>query len=95
MSIESWRAEIDDLDRHLVVLLNRRARLAIEIGRLKAATGLAAQDATREAAILSQARSANEGPLTGPAVERIFGLILRESRRAARTTVAATERGGR
>ena len=32
MNIEYWRNEIDDVDRELLQLLNRRARLAMKVG---------------------------------------------------------------
>ena len=32
MNIEYWRSEIDETDRELLRLLNRRARLAIKVG---------------------------------------------------------------
>ena len=83
MTINDRRSQIDDLDRQLLELLNRRARLAIEIGRLKAGLGLQALDPVRERAILSRACEANPGPLDGRAIERIFSQILSESRRAA------------
>ncbi len=35
MSIEDWRAKIDDVDNQLIRLLNRRARLAVEAGKAK------------------------------------------------------------
>lgn len=39
MNIEYWRTEIDEVDRELLRLLNRRARLAIKVGALKRAAG--------------------------------------------------------
>jgi chorismate mutase len=88
MTINDRRSQIDDLDRQLLELLNRRTCLAIEIGRLKAGMGLRALDPVRERAILSRAREANQGPLDGQAVDRIFRLILSESRRAAARALA-------
>jgi len=35
MDIADWRKKIDELDLHLVELLNQRARAAQEIGKLK------------------------------------------------------------
>ena len=40
MSIERWRKEIDAIDEQLVRLLNERARVACEIGRLKKELGV-------------------------------------------------------
>ncbi|MDX6502459.1 MAG: hypothetical protein QOG23_5723 [Blastocatellia bacterium] len=35
MRVEDLRIEIDDIDKALIRLLNRRARAAIEVGMLK------------------------------------------------------------
>jgi chorismate mutase len=82
MQIEDWREEIDDIDRELLRLLNRRARVAQKIGALKRAAGLPICDPDREQAVLSQAQNANEGPLDEQAVAKLFRRIIRETRRA-------------
>lgn len=81
--IENLRGEIDAIDGELLRLLNRRARLAIEIGILRRERGLSAHSSTREREILLRARRESAGPLDEPAVARLFRLIIRESRRAA------------
>ena len=79
--IEDGRAEIDRLDAELVRLLNRRVRLALEIGRLKKAAGLPVLVPGREHLIVRRAVEANEGPLDRLGVEKILQAIIRESRR--------------
>lgn len=62
--LEAVRARIDELDRMIVQLLNERAGLAIEAGRLKAAAGRPeVRDAEREREVLLRVAMANEGPL--------------------------------
>lgn len=62
--LEAVRARIDELDRTIVRLLNERAGLAIEAGRLKAAAGRPeVRDAEREREVLLRVAMANEGPL--------------------------------
>lgn len=39
MSIEKLRSQINELDQRLVELLNERARIVVEIGRLKNKAG--------------------------------------------------------
>ena len=80
MNIEYWRTEIDELDRELLRLLNRRARLAMKVGALKKAAGLPCCDPEREHAVLSDLKKANTGPLDGRAVTKLFRRIIRESR---------------
>jgi chorismate mutase/prephenate dehydratase len=58
------RARIDELDRTIVGLLNERAALAVEAGRLKAAAGRdGVRDAEREREVLVRVALANQGPL--------------------------------
>jgi chorismate mutase len=80
MNIEYWRTEIDELDRELLRLLNRRARLAMKVGALKKAAGLPCCDPERERAVLSDLQKANSGPLDSLAVTKLFRRIIRESR---------------
>ena len=81
MNIEYWRAEIDEVDSELLRLLNRRARLAAKVGRLKRASGLPLVDPDREILVLRRLQKANTGPLDQRAIAKVFGRIIRESRR--------------
>jgi chorismate mutase len=90
MTIEYWRTEIDEIDRELLRLLNRRARLALKVGALKQAAGLPCCDPDRERVVLSTLRQANTGPLDSRAVTRLFRRIIGESRRVE-THVPTTE----
>ncbi|MFN2494249.1 MAG: chorismate mutase, partial [Pyrinomonadaceae bacterium] len=59
MDIEYWRTEIDEIDRELLRLLNRRARLAMKVGALKRVAGLPCCDPDRERVVLGTLRQAN------------------------------------
>jgi chorismate mutase len=62
--LDELRAQIDEVDRAIVGLLNERARLALEAGRLKAAQGRdGVRDPEREREVLLRVAMANEGPL--------------------------------
>jgi chorismate mutase len=80
MSIEDWRAKIDDVDNKLLRLLNRRARLAVEAGKTKMNGGLPVYDDDCERNVLARACRANAGPLDERAVAKIFRRIIRETR---------------
>ena len=82
MDIEYWRTEIDEIDRELLRLLNRRARLAMKVGALKRAAGLPYCDPDRERVILRTLQQANGGPLAQHAIVKVFRRIIRESRQA-------------
>lgn len=81
MNIEYWRAEIDEVDRELLRLLNRRARLAAKVGRLKRTAGLPLNDPERERSVMRQLQQANTGPLDQRAIYKLFRRIIRESSR--------------
>ena len=81
MILNDHRRRIDDLDRELVRLLNRRAQMSIQLGQIKRETGLPLHDEAREEAIVHHAQRLNPGPLDDQALTAIFALILAESRR--------------
>ena len=80
------RRRIDRLDLRLLDLLNRRAAYALAIGRIKQRRQWPVFDAAREASVLRRVARVNTGPLSAPAVRRIFQAILRECRRRERTS---------
>jgi len=82
MNIDDWRRKIDAIDTALLHLLNLRAELALEVGKLKNEGGVALRSPRREKAILARMKSLNHGPLDGRAVEEIYQEILDQSRRA-------------
>jgi chorismate mutase/prephenate dehydratase len=63
MSIDELRNRIDEIDKQLVDLLNERARVVIEIGRLKNKTGEQIYAPDRERQILEKILKNNKGPL--------------------------------
>jgi chorismate mutase-like protein len=97
MEIGGWRAKIDAIDTTLLHLLNVRAGFALEVGRLKGASGQALRVPAREQEILSRMTSLNPGPLDTSAVEKIYQVILDESIRIqvqhglGRAEVASTQ----
>ena len=80
MTIEHWRTEIDEIDRELLRLLNRRARLAMKVGALKQNAGLPCCDTERERDVLTRLQQANAGPLDSRAIGKLFRRVIRESR---------------
>ncbi|HEX9011488.1 MAG TPA: prephenate dehydratase [Holophagaceae bacterium] len=72
------RRAIDAVDDQLLALLNRRAGLAAEVGRLKVAAAPEApfHAPKREREVLARLEAANAGPFPGPAVRIIFQEIM-------------------
>ena len=63
MSLEELRQRIDELDDQLVQLLNERARIVVEIGKLKNKTDKPVYAPDREKEIFARIAEANKGPL--------------------------------
>jgi chorismate mutase-like protein len=80
-TLEGWREGIDALDAELLRLLNRRAAIACEIARIKAASGIPAYDARREEQVLERVAAQNAGPFSDESVRAIFRGIIHETRR--------------
>jgi chorismate mutase len=80
MNIEDWRTEIDEVDKEILRLINKRARLGLEVGALKTKAGLPIYDREREQTVLENLCTENEGPLSCDAVIRIFRRVIQETR---------------
>ena len=63
MSLDELRNRIDEIDHQLVELLNERAHVVVEIGRLKSKTGGQIYAPDREKQVLEKITKANKGPL--------------------------------
>jgi len=63
MSLEELRKRIDELDQQLVQLLNERARVVVEIGKLKSKTDKPVYAPDREKEVFAKLIEANKGPL--------------------------------
>ncbi len=70
------RTQIDEVDRELLALLNRRARLACEVGEVKKKEGSVAFRPEREAQVIDGMKAANPGPLKPDSVAPIWREIM-------------------
>jgi chorismate mutase-like protein len=87
-TLDDLRDDIDRVDEVLVRMLNERARIACEIGRLKKEMGVEVYQPEREKQVLAHVRSiAAEGPLGADAIARLFERIIDEARGLERRTV--------
>lgn len=80
MTIDDLRETINQIDRELLHLFNRRAALALEIGHIKKKLGLPIYDPQREKLIFERMREDNPGPLDDAAVVRLYERVIDESR---------------
>ena len=69
--LESLRGRIDEIDRELLGLLNRRAEVAATIGTLKRAENSPAFRPEREATVIDALKLVNCGPLPTDSVAPI------------------------
>jgi chorismate mutase/prephenate dehydratase len=76
MQLQKLRKGIDGIDKKVVVLLNKRTKLATDIWRLKRKVGIGAYSPEREKEVLAKIKLANKGPLDDEALEAIYREIM-------------------
>jgi len=72
MSLEDLRKRIDDIDSKLVELLNERAKVVIDIGKLKSSTDTPIYAPDREKQVLDRIQKLNRGPLPNKCIVAIW-----------------------
>jgi chorismate mutase/prephenate dehydratase len=75
-SLSDLRSSIDQVDRELLALLNRRAALANEVGEIKRDEGSPVFRPEREAQVINGLQSGNPGPLKPDNVAHIWREIM-------------------
>lgn len=89
--LQELRAQIDPINMQILELLNRRAEVALEIGRVQQELGTGFYDPQRESEMLNALQQANEGPFSNETVKKLFSEIfhatLNLEERDARQTI--------
>lgn len=80
MKIEEYRKAIDDIDDQLLQLLNKRAKLALNIGMEKFEKRISVLAAKREKEIFERLNRLNQGPLQEQHIHEIFTAIFAASK---------------
>jgi chorismate mutase / prephenate dehydratase len=88
-SLRSLRSHIDKLDLHIVRLVNERAGLAAEIGRVKNDHSTEVFSPAREEEVYQHVIDANKGPLDESTIRAIFREIMSGSRALQRVLKVA------
>ncbi len=70
------RARIDEIDQQLIKLLNERAKVVVEIGKVKQVGNTPIYAPDREQRVLQQVRDYNKGPLPDSCVEAIWRELM-------------------
>jgi chorismate mutase/prephenate dehydratase len=73
------RTEIDAIDDELLRLLNKRADIALQVGKLKTQGDASLCDQNREREVLSRLSHKNTGPFDDQSIYEIFQRIIDES----------------
>src|SRR5690348_18121540 len=78
-ALKSLREKIDELDHKIVELLNARARIVVDIGKVKQQHGTPVYAPDREKIVLGRIREANKsvgGPLPNSCLEAIYRELM-------------------
>jgi chorismate mutase/prephenate dehydratase len=76
MELEPIREKIDEIDRGIVELINRRLALAAEIGKIKRSKGGEVYVPEREDAVLRKVCAENHGPIRNEALRAIYREVM-------------------
>src|SRR5581483_7289518 len=87
--LKPLREQIDAIDSQLVDLLNKRARLAQEVGHVKAETNAPVFRPEREAMVLRRVADRNGGPLASSDMQMIFREVMSLCRSLERRVTVA------
>jgi chorismate mutase len=79
-NIDDLRERINAIDDELLRLFNERAKLALEIGRVKKDLGLPIHVPSREEQIIKRVQQENPGPLSPTSIARLYEQLIQESR---------------
>ena len=87
-TLDELRQNIDRVDEVIVRLLNERARIVCEIGRMKIEQNVPVYQPDREKLVIEHVRGiATEGDLGPEAIARLFERIIDEARTLERRVV--------
>ena len=87
--LKPLREQIDAIDAQIVDLLNQRARLAQEVGHVKAETNAPVFRPEREAIVLRRVADRNTGPLASADMQMIFREVMSLCRSLERRVTVA------
>jgi len=76
MKLQKLRQKIDALDQSIIDLLNIRAKITVDIGKIKIASGKSIYSPERENQVLKKLARCSKGPLSRQALEAIYREIM-------------------
>jgi len=78
--LKSYRVQIDKLDLQILDLINKRAGLASQIGKVKNENGESIFSPAREEEVIQNVLQTNKGPLGEPTIRAIYRELISGSR---------------
>ena len=80
-ALSTVRKHLDEIDQQIVALLNQRARIVVEVGKIKQEVHLPVADPAREQQILDHiVQLGGAGPLPPDRLRRIYQTVIQEMR---------------
>jgi len=79
-NLNGLRGKIDRIDQDLVKLMNERAKVALDIGKIKSDSGLSAYAPVREDEVLTRVLGLSKGPLDQKCLRAVFRELISGSR---------------
>ncbi len=76
MNLKRLRKAVDSIDTRILEMLNERAKIILEIGKIKARKGKSVYVPHRETAVYKKITASNKGPLSDEALRAIFREIM-------------------
>jgi chorismate mutase/prephenate dehydratase len=80
-ALDQLRQQITEIDRSIIDAFNRRLEIVAQIKRHKDEHGIAFVDPDREAAMLTQQASENQGPLSDEGLRALYAELLALTKR--------------
>ncbi len=86
-SIEKLRESIDEIDREIVSLLNKRLKIGVQIGKVKGREKKKVIDLYREKKVIKNLKEANLGPVKNETLLYLYNIIIAASREIQKPTL--------
>ncbi len=90
-SLQETRLELDQVDRRIVALFEKRMALCRDVARYKIEHGMPVLDRSREEQVLKSRSAMLEDPYWAPSVRGLFEGIMALSRAEQEKLIAAQE----